>query len=301
LRWASVVKADDGSAWVLVSIARGPYDGELERFELVAAKVAAERRAVREAELESASVLEALRAKKPAALRSALRAATTRAAIAAKHLASVVDEPSLFALLLEAVPPHERQAHLDKLLDDDWNRARRRAVDPRTAVRLGANLDAVDPQHRGRTLLSRLSSHEWELRRVRALLAAGADPNLQDEDGMTALHHAQSPKVMKALVEAGAALDVEDQSGATALVEFLRVLALNGAPGRQQPRAPTAEELALARLMIERGAQPSGEALRQLLAPWAKNRKLAAAASALMGVQAQRGKTNPRQKVARAR
>ena len=56
---------------------------------------------------------------------------------------------------------------------------------------------------------------------VNALLELGADPNLQDAEGMTALMEAaRAPEgfeIAKALVEAGAAIDLFSKTGVTAL------------------------------------------------------------------------------------
>ncbi|MFT5128265.1 MAG: ankyrin repeat protein [Rhodothermales bacterium] len=60
----------------------------------------------------------------------------------------------------------------------------------------------------------------WPLAGVRLLLDAGADTNMQDANGRTALmcigsvnDQAQALEIVKALVGAGAALDVVDSQG----------------------------------------------------------------------------------------
>ena len=76
---------------------------------------------------------------------------------------------------------------------------------------------------------------------VRAALAAGADVNARDEDGVTALMHAayagNDPAVLKTLVASRAAVNLRDNNGRTALmraadggnVEALTILSAAGA------------------------------------------------------------------------
>ena len=55
---------------------------------------------------------------------------------------------------------------------------------------------------------------------VQILLDAGADPDIQDKDGKTALYLATlygKTKTVKALLDAGASLDIQDKDGKTAL------------------------------------------------------------------------------------
>ena len=56
---------------------------------------------------------------------------------------------------------------------------------------------------------------------VQALLAAGADPNIADAAGRTALHYAAeyggSDAVTQALIDGGAGVNTQEQNGATAL------------------------------------------------------------------------------------
>lgn len=53
---------------------------------------------------------------------------------------------------------------------------------------------------------------------VRLLLAAGADPNLRDSRGATALHRATNAEIAKLLLERGAKLEARDEFGATPLL-----------------------------------------------------------------------------------
>jgi ankyrin repeat protein len=90
-------------------------------------------------------------------------------------------------------------------------------------VERGAGLEESDGD--GNTVLMlavRLNSVEV----VRTLLRLGADPNTQNVDKMTALHHAMlslynrpsgNNEVAKLLLEAGAGLDAQDKWGNTAL------------------------------------------------------------------------------------
>jgi hypothetical protein len=53
---------------------------------------------------------------------------------------------------------------------------------------------------------------------VRLLLAAGADPNLQNADGSTALHWASNADIVQLLVKAGANPEIKDEQGLTPLL-----------------------------------------------------------------------------------
>lgn len=72
----------------------------------------------------------------------------------------------------------------------------------------------------GRTLLHHDANHGHG-KRIRLLLDLGADPNLQDEEGRTALHlvcaRGTGTETIRALVEAGADPDARDHRGGTPL------------------------------------------------------------------------------------
>jgi len=83
--------------------------------------------------------------------------------------------------------------------------------------------------------------------RVAALLEAGHDPNLQDDDGRTPMHcaaEANAPAVVEVLLQAGAEVDVADAWGNTPLGK-----AVFNSRG----------EGAVIRLLRERGADPYRE------------------------------------------
>ncbi len=82
----------------------------------------------------------------------------------------------------------------------------------------GANVNAREPS--GQPLLN--SRIHWNLRTVAEwLLERGADPNLTDEAGNTALHEAASrgvhPQLVQCLLDHGAKVDVRNVAGKTAL------------------------------------------------------------------------------------
>ena len=78
----------------------------------------------------------------------------------------------------------------------------------------------VNEQVGGRTLLHHDANHGHGMR-VRLLLEHGADPNIQDAEGRTALHLVAARGVggeaIRALVEAGADMNARDQAGRTPL------------------------------------------------------------------------------------
>jgi ankyrin repeat protein len=93
---------------------------------------------------------------------------------------------------------------------------------PLMLIRAGANvnrfiLDRPFVGAENRSMLG-LAAHYGMLRTVRAMIAAGADVNLRDNAGRTALFDALSgghATVAKALLDAGARVDLADQDGMT--------------------------------------------------------------------------------------
>lgn len=84
----------------------------------------------------------------------------------------------------------------------------------------GFKWDGRDPKVTSKALFDICSGGEADERNVGALMAAGADPNLHFERGMTPLHAAArsgNPSVTRLLIEAGADLGARDERGATPL------------------------------------------------------------------------------------
>jgi ankyrin repeat protein len=84
-------------------------------------------------------------------------------------------------------------------------------------IAAGADVNLTDDD--GRTALSLAASSE-HLPVVQALIAAGANVNLTDDDGWSALHWAGAAgylPVVQALIAAGAVVDLTDECGRTAL------------------------------------------------------------------------------------
>jgi serine/threonine-protein phosphatase 6 regulatory ankyrin repeat subunit B len=78
-------------------------------------------------------------------------------------------------------------------------------------VNLAAN-DGITP------LIKLVLEDKWSvLRMAKIFLDAGADPNLQDSFGRSALHYAQDSEVIELLIENGANIDLRDSEGQTAL------------------------------------------------------------------------------------
>lgn len=82
----------------------------------------------------------------------------------------------------------------------------------------GVRIDAT-AEGRGETALMRRAT-VGDSETVTFLLAAGADPNLQDKSGVTALMRAaqsRKPRIIKLLLESGAEFDRADYTGKSAL------------------------------------------------------------------------------------
>jgi hypothetical protein len=82
---------------------------------------------------------------------------------------------------------------------------------------------------------------------ISMLLTAGADPNLQNKDGNTALHRAADATEARALLKGGARLDVRNKRGETPLLSAEKedvALALIEAGANTDPRTPDGQQLA---------------------------------------------------------
>ncbi|MBI3927577.1 MAG: hypothetical protein HY319_18705 [Armatimonadetes bacterium] len=101
---------------------------------------------------------------------------------------------------------------------------------------------------------------------VEVFLAAGADPNLQDWEGRTALHKTSYPKVAARLLDKGADPNKPDQTGRTPLFEqdgevLALLLERGGDPNKvdQKGRSPLfyADDLEEMKLLLRKGANPA--------------------------------------------
>jgi len=72
----------------------------------------------------------------------------------------------------------------------------------------------------GSTALMEACLHKFLLIEI-TLLEAGADPNIQDEYGRTALMMASTPKMIDKLLEYGADVNLQNNEGDTALMVYL--------------------------------------------------------------------------------
>ncbi len=63
----------------------------------------------------------------------------------------------------------------------------------------------------------RSAAKKGDLAKVKEWIAAGADVNEKDADGITPLMEAKTSEIVKALIEAGADVDAKDRFGYTAL------------------------------------------------------------------------------------
>jgi hypothetical protein len=92
-------------------------------------------------------------------------------------------------------------------------------------LRNGANPNGVDDDHGMPHLLYAAASHRPEREQIiRALLEAGADPNLRGNFGRTPLHAAASAEAVNALLEYGADPALQDDDGALAVDWMERAL-----------------------------------------------------------------------------
>jgi serine/threonine-protein phosphatase 6 regulatory ankyrin repeat subunit B len=86
---------------------------------------------------------------------------------------------------------------------------------------LGCVLTNTWANARRNDLISAVGS--GDLSRVKALLAAGADVNVKDREGFTALFNAPNVEVLRVLLGAKPDLNAKDRDGDTALARFIRL------------------------------------------------------------------------------
>ena len=114
----------------------------------------------------------------------------------------------------------------------------------------GADVSAVDMD--GNTPLHEVAALRDDAALAELLLDAGADVNATNSKGNTPLHQATlagEPAVVQTLLDAGAEVDAQNRSGETPLYKFLTA------------RMETAgEDLTVARMLLEGGADPNVEA-----------------------------------------
>jgi ankyrin repeat protein len=105
-----------------------------------------------------------------------------------------------------------------------------------------------------------------------ALIEAGADPDIRDPDGLTALNIAimnQHYDLAIALVEAGADPDAADRTGMTALYGAVEMAKVGGIIGRPAvPRSSEHDALDFARVALEHGADPNARLTAPILAQY---------------------------------
>jgi len=103
-----------------------------------------------------------------------------------------------------------------------------------------------------------------------ALIEVGADPDIRDPDGLTALNVAimnQHYDLAIALVEAGADPDAADRTGMTALYGAVEMAKVAGQIGRPAvPRSSENDALAFARAALAHGADPDAALTAPILA-----------------------------------
>jgi ankyrin repeat protein len=103
-----------------------------------------------------------------------------------------------------------------------------------------------------------------------ALIEMGADPDIRDPDGLTALNIAimnQHYDLAIALVEAGADPDAADRTGMTALYGAVEMARVGGMIGRPAvPRSSENDAVAFARAALAHGADPDAALTEPILA-----------------------------------
>jgi hypothetical protein len=250
LRWGTVVNSAT-SAWLAVGIATGALQEDYEAFAARARRREAEHTIDAAIKRDDAKVV-----------------LTTLREVALGSLdclgeASEAKAWKVFEALVAQLSKKDQQHARDRLIDRlGW----------KEALKHGADLDFAD-SYSG-TPLSRAK----DAKEVRALLAAGADPDAPLGEKGTALHHLEAPELILALVEAGASLEVLDEKKRTPLQRWLERLTF---------ATPSTEDLAAAKAMIASGPKPSKDLLT-FLASWAKKPHLAAAAKELQAALAKR-------------
>jgi uncharacterized protein len=98
---------------------------------------------------------------------------------------------------------------------------------PKRTARPGVNVHGRTPLH--------LAVVRGDLAAVGVSLAAGSDPNAQDDDGWTPLHfaaQANATTLIEVLLNAGAQVDVRDKNGNTPLFRAVFSCDGNGEPIR---------------------------------------------------------------------
>jgi ankyrin repeat protein len=119
---------------------------------------------------------------------------------------------------LSSIPP----AHGQELFTEVVNPVRDRAKITAYLMNRTIDIDWQDPLYKRTALIFSAALNFADI--VQSLLAAGADPNIQDFSGRTALMAAATPlglwendsKLTKLLLAAGANVHIKDQSGRTA-------------------------------------------------------------------------------------
>ncbi len=96
----------------------------------------------------------------------------------------------------------------------EWFFRRARVRDVSKCIDGGANPNVRLANFNGRSPLH-MATRNLEM--VKALLAAGADPNPRDDDGQTPLHRTGNPATIEALIAAGAEVDALNRWGTTPL------------------------------------------------------------------------------------